>query len=255
MNISAVRSIVVGARGVSFEAVNIHTIRSRSREPQSLRELLAASRIRCQRGGDESSAAECLRCPRIVSVRPTANLRSAAIQCLWTDRDCVEDLMTLASALTFVSPDLDIESADELARTSGNRHLLVADGNRVLGIVCRCDLVADAGRGRRVADRMSSPIWSIEPWTDLGAAAQIMKERRVGCLLVVEGGEVAGVITRGDLRRAGLDEDLLGGSRCAACGSPHGVRPHPKLESVEFCLDCLELETTPIDYAELGIGD
>jgi len=82
-----------------------------------------------------------------------------------------------------------------------------------------------------------------------------MTEFEVGCLPIVDEHGLRGVVTRGDLRRAGVEEALLGASRCASCGSRHGVRPHPTLEAVEFCLDCLDRAMTPADYDELGGGD
>ena len=70
---------------------------------------------------------------------------------------------------------------------------------------------------------------------------------------MVSAGELVGIITRGDLRRAGVEESLLGAHYCACCGSPHGVREDPR-GVAEFCLDCIERELACPDD-DIGTGD
>lgn len=116
--------------------------------------------------------------------------------------------MTPVFALTVVNPSLLVEAAGELARDNQVHHLLVVVDDLLVGVVCRCDLDA-AGLGERVADRMVDSMWITKPLATLADAAMAMKENHVGCLPVVDGEELVGVITRTDLLRAGVDEDRL----------------------------------------------
>ena len=58
----------------------------------------------------------------------------------------------------------------------------------------------------------------------LAEAAELMADRGVGSLLVVERGALAGILTRTDLERAGLAEAAFGERRCSSCRSYHHVR-------------------------------
>jgi CBS domain-containing protein len=53
-----------------------------------------------------------------------------------------------------------------------------------------------------VREVMSRPVLTAEPQEELAAAVERMIERRVGALVVVDGGKVAGLLTETDLLRA-----------------------------------------------------
>ncbi|HSN33978.1 MAG TPA: CBS domain-containing protein, partial [Ideonella sp.] len=98
--------------------------------------------------------------------------------------------------------------------------------------------------------RMASTVYAVEPTATLGEAAAAMKALSVGCLPVVERDRPVGVVTRGDLRRAGAPEPELGAHRCVECGSVHGVRTDAH-SGLECCLDCIDLFTAlGNDYGE-----
>jgi|GEM_PF-5890359 len=42
---------------------------------------------------------------------------------------------------------------------------------------------------------------------------------------------------------------------CAYCGSMDRLVVHPRMDAVVVCAECLDGESEPIDYAELGWGD
>jgi CBS domain-containing protein len=224
-------------------------------EPNGDRALLAATHLRCQKGGAERDALDCVPCERFINFRPSRDRATVTVRCQWSLDDPVADLMTLASALAIVGPDERIAAADELAQQLGIRHLVVMSGRDLLGVVCRCDLVPPVPEGETVGDRMASRLVVLPAHATLRNAAEVMTEFEVGCLPVMDPDGLRGVVTRGDLRRAGVEEAMLGATRCEACGSCHGVRAHPMLEAVEFCLDCLDRAMTPADYEELGTGD
>lgn len=91
------------------------------------------------------------------------------------------------------------------------RHLLVTEGDRLLGLISNRDLVRvvfqNPGRvldldGCTAADIMTpSPLVVIEPEAPLGEAARLMHEHQVSALPVVEDGQVWGIVTTADILR------------------------------------------------------
>jgi predicted transcriptional regulator len=209
----------------------------------------AAAKISCQKGRRPGHGLDCIMCRRFRGF--TESRHQTRVRCEWSDEDPVAARMTLGTALITVAPDTPVEAADELARRHEIRHLPVLDRAKLVGILCRCDLVAPPRSGETVAERMSTDIFAVPPRATLGEALSAMVSLRVGCLLVVGDGMLLGILTRGDLRRVGVPEALLGAGHCTACGSPHGVRTALDGSDVEYCLDCLQSDA-PVD---LGVGD
>ena len=105
--------------------------------------------------------------------------------------------------------------ADALMRTQRIRHLPVVDEQgRVVGIVSQRDLFFSAlvqalGFGSASHDRMLSTILVKEVITDdvvtsttdalITAAARVMVERKIGCLLVIEGETLIGILSESDI--------------------------------------------------------
>jgi len=105
--------------------------------------------------------------------------------------------------------------ADALMRTQRIRHLPVVDEQgRVVGIVSQRDLFFSAlvqalGFGSASHDRMLSTILVKEVITDnvvtsttdalVTAAARVMVERKIGCLLVIEGETLIGILSESDI--------------------------------------------------------
>ena len=155
-----------------------------------------------------------------------------------------------AGAVVTVAPDTPCLEADDRARALGVRHLFVVDEGKLVGVLCRCDLYPEPAAHEDVAARMAKTVYVLEPTATLGEAAAAMKELEVGCLPVVHKDRPIGVVTRGDLRRAGVPEGALGAHFCLECGSVHGVRPDAH-SGLEYCLDCIDLFTAlGNDYGE-----
>lgn len=119
-----------------------------------------------------------------------------------------------------VTVDLDatIDEALEAIRTHGIRHLPVLDGGRLVGVVTDRDLrlAFDPGSGQprdgRIADIMTPTPIVAHPEMPVESAAGLMVGHRIGCLPVVEDGELVGILTDSDLLRA-LVELLAGRER------------------------------------------
>lgn len=155
-----------------------------------------------------------------------------------------------AGAIVAVAPDTPCSAAEQRARTHGVRHLFVVDEGKLVGVMCRCDLYPEPDPRDEVATRMASDVYVLDPAATLAEAAAAMRSLGVGCLPVVRDERPVGLVTRGDLRRAGVPEPALGAHRCLECGSVHGVRPDAH-SGLEYCLDCIDLfSALGNDYGE-----
>jgi CBS domain-containing protein len=97
-------------------------------------------------------------------------------------------------------------------------------------------------------------VWLLGDAT-LARAKSLMDEHGIGALPVSDCGSW-GIITRGDLVRAGMGQR----THCIACGSSHHLRPHPLYEDELLCNDCRDRRAPlrgPIAraYVDLGVGD
>lgn len=132
----------------------------------------------------------------------------------------LRDVMT-AEVVT-VAADTPVSTARTLMRQHGIRHLVVVEGERLVGIVSERDLggrgAAASARDRPVRDLMTPDPVSATPATTLRQAANLMRGRTIGCLLVVDGGHVVGIVTTTDL----LDQLGRGATRLRV-----GVEPPP----------------------------
>ena len=99
-----------------------------------------------------------------------------------------------------ISPGESAEAAVERMRRARIRHLVVQDGQTVVGIVSDRDLAPGSPRqARTVRDVMTSPALTCSPHTSVREAANLLRGRSIGCLPVVEAGRVAGIVTTTDL--------------------------------------------------------
>jgi acetoin utilization protein AcuB len=127
----------------------------------------------------------------------------------------VSDLMT-TSPIT-VSPETPVLDARQLMLEKRIRHLLVADGSKLVGIVTdrdiRLNLPSPATSlsvweinyllaRMTVASAMTKSVVTVGPRHQARDAAQMMLDHRIGALPVVDSGRLAGIITETDLLRA-----------------------------------------------------
>jgi CBS domain-containing protein len=93
-------------------------------------------------------------------------------------------------------------------RTRRVRHLVVTDGPRIVGILSDRDEGGTRGaslrRNRTVRDLMTSPVVTVPPSTTIRRAANVMRGRSIGCLVVADRTGMQGIVTVADLL------DLLG---------------------------------------------
>ena len=123
----------------------------------------------------------------------------------------VKDSMT--REIVTLSPDETAGTALALCRERRIRHLPVLSEGRLLGIVSDRDLrsstpaLGDQARAAAlqeilVEDVMARDVVTTLPDDPIEQAANTMRERRIGCLPVVDGGELVGIITTSDVMEA-----------------------------------------------------
>lgn len=146
-------------------------------------------------------------------------------------------------------------ASEALARLGGCdfRHLLVARGRTLFGAVCRHDLIRSPPARRVMAcARLAPPVVSAAD--EVAEAVTFLRSADLCCLPVRASGRPWGILTRGDLIRAGRGQPFV---RCSSCGDHHRVRSRIGFD-VAFCDACLE-GTQPSDfddlYVDIGGGD
>jgi len=107
-----------------------------------------------------------------------------------------------------IGPDATVFEALELMAQKGIGALLVVDEDRLIGILSERDYARKVillGRGSRktsVRDIMSPDPCCIRPEQTIDDAMALMTEKRIRHLPVVEEGELAGIVTIGDVVKA-----------------------------------------------------
>jgi acetoin utilization protein AcuB len=130
----------------------------------------------------------------------------------------VADWMT--RQVVTVGPDESVSRAMHLMRDKGVKHLPVVRDGAVVGVISDRDIKAYAPSKATaldiyeinyllakatVKDAMGKQLATTTPTTPVEAAALLMFERNVGCLPVVEGDVLAGIISDRDIFRALVD--------------------------------------------------
>ena len=113
----------------------------------------------------------------------------------------VQDVMT--KGVKTVAPTAIAEDAWNVMRLNRIHHLVVTKANRVVGVLSDRDAGGRLGAAVRenltVGDLMTAPAVTVEPTTTVRQAANVMRGRSIGCLVVVESGRATGIVTVSDL--------------------------------------------------------
>ncbi len=121
----------------------------------------------------------------------------------------VAEVMTAEPSVVRESDTLD--DVVKLMAEKHIRHVPVTDGDgRLTGLVTHRDVLAATGARLRelldtekprqisVAEMMNRRVETVSPLTELRAAARFLEARKYGCLPVVEGDRLVGIITDTD---------------------------------------------------------
>ena len=125
-----------------------------------------------------------------------------------------KDVMTKDPAT--LGPEATLGEAATLMRQEDCGSIPIVDGGRLVGIVTDRDIVIRAvaagkdARSTKVSEVMSADPVCISPDTDLDEAANVMAERQIRRLPVVEDGKLAGILVIGQIARREPDEQQTG---------------------------------------------
>jgi CBS domain-containing protein len=116
-------------------------------------------------------------------------------------------MSTIAEVMTPNPVCLQVEETIEKAlltmRSKNIRHLPItkADG-QLVGLVTQHDILANIHEARNlalpVAEVMDSTIVTVELSDDIRDAITKLRDRKIGCLPVMDKGEIVGILTSGD---------------------------------------------------------
>jgi acetoin utilization protein AcuB len=130
----------------------------------------------------------------------------------------VQDVMT--AGVQTISPTATADDAWTMMAIKGVHHLVVKDAARVVGVISANDLGGKRGarmrQNRLVADLMTAGVVTMQPTATVRQAANLMRGRSVGCLVVATGDSVVGIVTISDLLELigrGLDRGVATNKR------------------------------------------
>lgn len=124
----------------------------------------------------------------------------------------VRDIMVKEVATLDVNDELSL--ANDIMRLGRIRHLPVVDGARLVGIISERDLfrsslaqalgyetkaTREIMKTLRIKDVMVTKVITVSPDTELKTAVKMMVDHKIGCLPVVEGDRLVGLVTETDI--------------------------------------------------------
>lgn len=133
----------------------------------------------------------------------------------------------MSTAVETVQTDESADKAYSRMREQDIHHLVVLEGTRVVGVISERDLGGRAGvsirRDSTVGDLMTSPVVTAKPESTLREAAKLLRGRTIGCLPVLNGHKLVGIITVSDV----LETIIRGVERPTPMGRRRSLRTEP----------------------------
>lgn len=113
----------------------------------------------------------------------------------------IQDVMS--ERVQTVAPTFSAEQASELMRQKGVHHLVVTAGGELVGLLSDRDVGGRRGSAlrqqRAVADLMTPHVVTVRPDATIRQAANLMRGRSIGSLVVFDGRRIVGIVTVSDL--------------------------------------------------------
>jgi len=200
--------------------------------------VVAAERIREKSLGSllvESTDAEGRMSRRSGIVTETDLIRKVLAKGMDPSLTMVDQIMT--SPLLTITPDRPMLDASHLMEANHIRYLCVSDKDEIVGIISMRDLarhfVDSEGGPIRDLDNVYRPLSVLMRTTmetiaserTVLEAAQTMAEKRIGSLLVIEAGEMVGIVTETDVVRK-----VIGACLPASSTSVGAVMNYPLIQ-------------------------
>jgi CBS-domain-containing membrane protein len=151
-----------------------------------------------------------------------------------------------------IGPNARVREVLALAEAKGVHHFPILEQNRLVGIICTCDLQAVAPEAK-VLPLAWRHVVTLRPEGSRSDAARLMAIQGVGSIVVADDDGVCGIVTREDLLNADPElEQLLAEARCSACGARRHLRPAGGGQCICQSCKARALDTTGLD---VGGGD
>jgi CBS domain-containing protein len=125
----------------------------------------------------------------------------------------------MVTELVTLHVDEELSLASDIMNLARIRHLPIVEGERLVGIISQRDLfraslasvmgfdyaeTRDHLKSVAIKDAMVKEVITVGPDTDVQVAGRIMLEKKIGCLPVVEGDRLVGLLTETDIIRCFL---------------------------------------------------
>lgn len=137
--------------------------------------------------------------------------------------------------LIVATKNQQVMEAQELARRNGVHHMPVVDGGKLVGAVCTCDMM-HCPPDTLIESIMHEPV-TLASSAKPAQAAELMIQRSVGSVLLVENERAVGIVTRGEIVKSELDGTFDAQAlRCDCCGSTEHLRKSD--EGAQLCNNC-----------------
>ena len=122
----------------------------------------------------------------------------------------------MVGELVTLHVDEELSLASDIMNLARIRHLPIIEGDRLVGIISQRDLfraslasvmgynyaeTRDHLKSVSIRDAMVKEVITVQPDTDICEAGEIMLDRKIGCLPVVEGDRLVGMVTETDMLR------------------------------------------------------
>ena len=108
----------------------------------------------------------------------------------------IGELMT--KRVISVRPGDSLEKARQLFRTNNIHHLIVIDGDAVVGVVTHRDAIS---KTTGTVSEVMCCVATVDATSTVKNAASLMIGGATGCVAVVDDGRLAGIVTTTDLMR------------------------------------------------------
>lgn len=134
----------------------------------------------------------------------------------------VKDIMT--TDLFVLTPDHNLKDLDAIMNWKSIRHIPIVENDKMVGLITHRDLLkvlvemysslstnTDLRESILVGEVMNKEIFVVYPDTTLREAAQIIREKKLGCLPVVnqETNALIGIVTEADFVKFFVEQEIL----------------------------------------------
>ncbi len=155
----------------------------------------------CKENGQHKRGADCTECWRFAGIKVV--LGNAMVQCRWWPAlTSVSTVMRALEQVPIVAPQASCDDTLALCHRSGSDYALVARDGSLQGLVGYQQLRTSSG-GTPVWQCMRRPVMAISPGESVAQALHNMEQQAVDVMLIVDHGDVRGLVTRPDIQRLG----------------------------------------------------